>query len=245
MTSFASLASGTADGFAFGKKTDSPFSFSGAGTSVFKPSPSKEQQQHDDSGAVAEDDGHDPHFEPIVPLPELVKVTTGEEDEEVLFKHRAKVFRCVMQTWYFLSHVIYIPTIHIMHSIFRFDPDTKQWKERGIGDIKILKNPSKHTYRVLLRRDQIHKIACNHLIKPEMELEPMFGSETAVCWFAMDYADEEPKVEKLAVRFKLAETKDDFKKVFMDCQEKLRKKTGAPAAGSAVETAVATPAAVT
>ena len=43
----------------------------------------------------ADEDGtnHDPHFEPIIPLPELVQVTTGEEDEEVLFKHRAKVYR--------------------------------------------------------------------------------------------------------------------------------------------------------
>ncbi len=100
MASFSSLAAG-AEGFAFGKvPTDSPFSFSGAGASVFKASPGKDQQQHhqageqkhDDSGA-GDDDGHDPHFEPIIALPELVAVTTGEEDEEVLFKHRAKVFR--------------------------------------------------------------------------------------------------------------------------------------------------------
>jgi E3 SUMO-protein ligase RanBP2 len=40
-----------------------------------------------------EHDHHDPHFEPIIPLPDLVEVTTGEEDEEVVFQHRAKVFR--------------------------------------------------------------------------------------------------------------------------------------------------------
>jgi hypothetical protein len=36
---------------------------------------------------------HDPHFEPIIPLPELVQVTTGEEDEEELFGQKAKCFR--------------------------------------------------------------------------------------------------------------------------------------------------------
>ena len=103
----------------------------------------------------------------------------------------------------------------------RYDPDTKQWKERGLGDIKILKHPVKHTFRVLLRREQIHKIACNHLITTEMELKPMTGSETAVCWFAMDYAEDEAKMEHLAVRFKHVETKDEFQKIFEQCQKDL------------------------
>ena len=38
---------------------------------------------------------------------------------------------------------------------------------------------------------------------------------------AMDYADEEPKMENLAVKFKLVETKDEFKKIFEECQAKL------------------------
>ncbi len=96
---------------------------------------------HDDSA------NHDPHFEPIIPLPELVQVTTGEEDEEVTFKHRAKVFR--------------------------FDKEAKQWKERGVGDIKILHHKEKNTFRILLRRDQVHKIACNHYINVNQVLEPM------------------------------------------------------------------------
>ncbi len=147
---------------------------------------------------------------------------------------------------------------YVLHSFFvpssRFDPDSKQWKERGVGDIKILKHPTKNTYRVLLRRDQIHKIACNHLISTEMELKPMFGTETALCWFAMDHADEEAKLENLAVRFKLEETKNDFRKVFEECQEALRTAPagsagGGPAAtsttsGSGVETIVARPAEV-
>merc|ERR1711973_1016853 len=90
--------------------------------------------------------------------------------------------------------------------------------------IKILKHKQRNTYRVLLRRDQIHKIACNHLITTEMELKPLSSSETALCWYAMDYAEEEAKMEHLAVRFKTAETKNEFKKVFEECQAKLREK---------------------
>ena len=47
----------------------------------------------DDNSYHVEDEDHNPHFEPIIPLPELVEVKTGEEDEEVIFVHRAKVYR--------------------------------------------------------------------------------------------------------------------------------------------------------
>ena len=50
-----------------------------------------------------------------------------------------------------------------------------------------------------------------------------FSSETALTWFAMDFTDDPSgKLEKLAVRFKLAETKDDFKKAFETAQSKLK-----------------------
>jgi E3 SUMO-protein ligase RanBP2 len=88
--------------------------------------------------------------------------------------------------------------------VYRWDPDTKEWKERGVGDLKILYHPNRKTYRVLLRRDQVHKIACNHYITVEMTLEPMNKSETAITWFAMDFSEEDrnadPKLEKLAAR---------------------------------------------
>merc|ERR1719225_532432 len=188
LPTFSALNTSSTGGFSFGKKTEG-FSFDGAGASVFKPSPNK---------TSAEDADHDPHFEPIIPLPELINVTTGEEDEEVIFKHRAKVYR--------------------------FDKDVKQWKERGVGDIKILNHKAKNTFRVLLRRDQVHKIACNHYISQDQKLEPMQSSDTALTWLAIDFSEDEVNgmTEKLAVRFKLAETKDEFKKVFEEAQEKLK-----------------------
>ena len=70
------------------------FSWGGAGTSVF--------------GTPASKTGP----EPVAQLSEVVNMKTGEEDENVLFSSRAKLYRF----------------------------DTDQWKERGVGDIKILKH---------------------------------------------------------------------------------------------------------
>jgi RanBP1 domain len=49
----------------------------------------------------------------------------------------------------------------------------------------------------------VHKVACNHLLTTDMKLQAMQTSETAWCWFAYDYSDEEPRMDKFAVRFKV------------------------------------------
>ena len=45
------------------------------------------------------------------------------------------------------------------------DEDGPQWKERGIGDVKLLKHKIKGTVRVLMRRDKTLKICINHHCK--------------------------------------------------------------------------------
>lgn len=57
-------------------------------------------------------------LQPVIPLPEKVPLHTGEEDEGILYCHRAKLFRFT----------------------------GGEWKERGVGDIKVLKH--KHTHKV-------------------------------------------------------------------------------------------------
>uniref|UniRef100_A0A0K2VK57 Nuclear pore complex protein Nup153 n=1 Tax=Lepeophtheirus salmonis TaxID=72036 RepID=A0A0K2VK57_LEPSM len=193
LPSFASLSSHTDSIFTFGNREDG-FSFEGTGSTIF----GKDQSGANTSRGVGEDPDeseHDPHFEPIIPLPELVVVSTGEEEEKVMFSHRSKVYR--------------------------YETDTKEWKERGVGDIKILHHEGKNTFRVIFRRDQTLKIAVNHLISEDMVLKPLITSETALCWFAMDYSDEESKFEQFAVKFKEVATRNKFKSVFENSQEKL------------------------
>lgn len=91
-----------------------------------------------------------------------VEVKTGEEDEEILFKQRAK--------------------------LFRWDRDLGQWKERGVGDLKILFHPVKKRYRVLMRREQVLKVCTNHAITKNIELKPMNTSANTLVWNANDYA---------------------------------------------------------
>ncbi|XP_026324308.1 E3 SUMO-protein ligase RanBP2-like isoform X2 [Hyposmocoma kahamanoa] len=127
-----------------------------------------------------------PDFKPIIPLPAEVKVTTGEEDETVIFSSRAKLFRFV----------------------------DKQWKERGIGEIKLLKHKITGKVRVLMRREQIHKICANHVITPDMEIKPMKNETKAYFWVANDFADETVVLEKFCIRFKTADIAQQFSDIF-------------------------------
>jgi hypothetical protein len=60
-------------------------------------------------------------LQPVIPLPEVVPVVTGEEQEEVLYCQRAKLYRFV----------------------------DGEWKERGIGDFKILRHKTDKSIRYL------------------------------------------------------------------------------------------------
>ncbi|KAM7182203.1 ranBP2-like and GRIP domain-containing protein 4 isoform 1-T1 [Macrochelys suwanniensis] len=188
--SFADLASNSGD-FAFGSK-DKNFKWENTGAVVFGVQPaSKEDEDGSDEEVVHSDDIH---FEPIVSLPE-VEVKSGEEDEEILFKERAK--------------------------LYRWDREVNQWKERGVGEIKILFHTQKKYYRILMRRDQVLKVCANHVITKTMNLKSLNTSNNALVWTATDYADGEAKVEQLAVRFKSQEMADSFKRRFEECQQNL------------------------
>ncbi|XP_054963449.1 ranBP2-like and GRIP domain-containing protein 4 isoform X3 [Pan paniscus] len=171
--------------------TGSDFSFKSA-LSLSK-SPAKLNQSgtsvgtDEESDVTQEEERDGQYFEPVVPLPDLVEVSSGEENEQVVFSHRAE--------------------------LYRYDKDVGQWKERGIGDIKILQNYDKQV-RIVMRRDKVLKLCANHRITPDMSLQNMKGTERVWVWTACDFADGERKVEHLAVRFKLQDVADSFKKIF-------------------------------
>lgn len=156
------------------------------------------EKSRNDSVSEHEDErSHSPdiHFEPVMKLP-LIDVKTLEEDEEVLLQLRGKLYR-------------YVTT----------PGEPPEWKERGTGDVKILRNKAGYC-RILMRRDKTFKVCANHYVSASMELKPSHGSDKAWVWSTLaDFADEEPKPELLALRFGSVENAQKFKEKFDEAKK--------------------------
>ncbi|XP_049879595.1 ran-specific GTPase-activating protein-like [Pectinophora gossypiella] len=140
----------------------------------------------------------DPQFEPVVSLP-LVEMPTFEEDEEELVKIRAR--------------------------LYRYDTGDHEWKERGTGDIKLLRHTVNNTVRVVMRRDKTLKVCANHFITPDIRMNVHCGSDKAFNWSVFaDYADETCKQELLAIKFGNAQNAVLWKTKFAEAQEIVRTK---------------------
>lgn len=46
--------------------------------------------------------------------------------------------------------------------LFKFDRESKEWKERGTGDVRLLKHKDNHKTRLVMRRDKTLKVCANH-----------------------------------------------------------------------------------
>ncbi|KAK0206726.1 RanBP1 domain-containing protein [Desarmillaria ectypa] len=148
----------------------------------------------------------DVHFEPVIKLTEQVDTKTMEEDEDVLFKMRAK--------------------------LFRFDISSSEWKERGTGDVRLLAHKETKKVRLVMRRDKTLKVCANHAITSDMRLQPNIGSDRSWVWkVAADYAESPPTAETLAIRFANSENAGQFKEKFEEAQ----KTNAALAAGAEAE----------
>ncbi|KAJ2013348.1 Ran GTPase binding protein Sbp1 [Coemansia sp. RSA 922] len=145
----------------------------------------------------------DVHFEPVVKLEDVV-VKTHEEDETEIFKMRAK--------------------------LFRFDQEAKEWKERGTGDVKLLKHKENCKVRLLMRRDKTLKVCANHYITEEMVLSPNVGSDRSWVWnVAADLVDDEVERQLLAIRFANSDNAGKFKEAFEDARDNNKKLAGSAA----------------
>lgn len=83
-----------------------------------------------------------------------VQASTGEEDETVEFIERCKLFRMV----------------------------ESQWKERGVGELKILRHAKTGAHRLVMRRDQVLKLCANHKLMSGMKLAPVRENHPESGW---------------------------------------------------------------
>jgi Ran-binding protein 1 len=203
-TSAASTAAATASSAAAGV-ADNVFSMFGGGAKKEKV---EDEDRGENSGsalaqkaAAAEanpeeeaPESEDVHFEPVIRLTEKVEVKTNEELEEQTFKMRAK--------------------------LFKFVRESNEWKERGTGDVRLLKHKENGKTRLVMRRDKTLKVCANHYVVPEMKLSPNVGSDRSWVWnAAADVSEGEPEAQTLAIRFANSENANLFKEAFIKAQQ--------------------------
>ena len=184
----------------FKPAAEQPKTLFGGGELFKAPQPTtlaNEDDEENDQGGNPEEYEPKVDFKPIVHLTE-VEVKTGEEDELVLFKQRCK--------------------------LFRFASETKEWKEKGTGEMKILKHKQTGHIRLLMRRDQVLKLCANHRITPELKLNEI--SPKQLSWVAVDFAENEPKNELLLAKFANEDNAKQFKTEFEKAVEASKSSMG-------------------
>jgi hypothetical protein len=111
--------------------------------------------------------------------------------------------------------------------LFRFDPGSSEWKERGTGDVRLLAHKETKKIRLVMRRDKTLKVCANHIsqqflrccmpytpanvgyhaVSSDMRLQPNIGSDRSWVWkVAADYAETPATAETLAIRFANADS---------------------------------------
>lgn len=108
-TGFTAPASNVTPSGFFGLSTKDDFSSFQPKSELSRTLNGSNSGAQDDSTGVADgsttDANYDPHYDAIIPLPDEIVVSTGEEEEQKVFGERAK--------------------------LFRYDSTNKEWKERG------------------------------------------------------------------------------------------------------------------
>ncbi|KAF2306413.1 hypothetical protein GH714_017783 [Hevea brasiliensis] len=112
--------------------------------SAADPEHNTKDREEDENAPAADDEDTGAQVAPIVKLEE-VALTTGEEDEDPILDLKAK--------------------------LYRFDKEGNQWKERGVGNVKLLKHKESGKVRLVMRQSKTLKICANHLGKKRRSKE--------------------------------------------------------------------------
>ncbi|KAG5069105.1 hypothetical protein AAZX31_01G108000 [Glycine max] len=154
--------------------------------------PEHRRDENDDDSVTAEDEDTGAQVAPIVKLEE-VAVTTGEEDEDPILDLKAK--------------------------LYRFDKEGNQWKERGGGNVKLLKHKVTGKVRLVMRQSKTLKICANHLVHHSLTVQEHSGNEKSCVWHASDFADGELKDELFCIRFPSVENCKAFMTTMQEVAE--------------------------
>ncbi|KAK2963271.1 putative Ran-specific GTPase-activating protein 1 [Blattamonas nauphoetae] len=126
------------------------------------------------------DDSYSKSYEPVAHLNE-VQLESGEENEELLYKCRAKLLR--------MDRSLAQP----------------EWRERGVGEVKFLRTKGTEKVRILMRREITLNLCLNHFIAEGLDLTPNPGSDRGWMWRANDFDGEKTSMEIFFIRFNTVE----------------------------------------
>ncbi|MES1914753.1 MAG: hypothetical protein MHM6MM_006792 [Cercozoa sp. M6MM] len=122
---------------------------------------------------------------------ETVEVDDGESNDVELFSERSKLYR-----------------------LFQGEDESQEWKERGIGLLRLLQNKDNGRVRMILRQEKTGKIMLSHVVAPSLELQENASVQNSFVWSAIDFSEaasiEDGKIETFLARFKTDKQAADF-----------------------------------
>ncbi|KAL7079365.1 hypothetical protein ACQ4LE_001400 [Meloidogyne hapla] len=165
-TTSTNSATSTVSTFSFGSSSK-PSLFGGVSSSLFPSSTFETTKDNNDNEDEADDKPEEfipkDNFQPIVTLPSKVETKSGEENEEVLFEARCR--------------------------LFRFDKSAKEYKTRGTGDLKILFNKQTNRYRCIGRSSEGFKLIANFNLFEKFKVEKKDEKPNCLIWRCKDSSE--------------------------------------------------------
>eukprot|EP01138_Halocafeteria_seosinensis_P016450 gb/GECG01016781.1/.p1 GENE.gb/GECG01016781.1/~~gb/GECG01016781.1/.p1 ORF type:complete len:668 (+),score=125.42 gb/GECG01016781.1/:1-2004(+) len=123
---------------------------------------------------------------PEVSLSDAAPTKSLEEEEDVLFKVRGKLYRLA----------------------------EGEWKERGLGDVKLSQDPKSKKIRFVLFQQGNFKLRANFYPMPDIDIKPHEQDGRLTLWSCKDFSDSEPEVWTFMLKVKEEETAESFRKEF-------------------------------
>ena len=90
---------------------------------------------------------------------EKVEARSGEEDEEIMYNQYA----------YYVFEIIGRRSrlfLFFAEDKYGDEVRTNIWKERGTGDVRILKHKETKQQRIVMRQEKTFKLILNHIVNP-------------------------------------------------------------------------------
>ncbi|KAG9395386.1 RanBP1 domain [Carpediemonas membranifera] len=112
----------------------------------------------------------------------------------------------------------------IRAKLWRLDSSANEWKERGVGEARILHHKESGWYRVVMRRDKTHKVCANFVVHPSITLAPSAGSDRSFVFTCKDYGSEGEITEEIfAIKLQTPELATEFLGKMKEAQEHMEK----------------------